>query len=225
MSTPIAAGVAALLKGAHPDWSPAAIRSALMTTADLLDNTGSPISEQGGNGKAASPLAMGAGQLNPNKALNPGLIYDAGVEDYMTYLCQLNMTNNQIQTITRRPLVCPANISSSFQLNYPSFIAQFNETSEQVQKMFRTVTNVEDSAAVYHASVTPIKGFKIQIVPQKLSFKCKNEKKDFIMIISKQARSTTTADDGTKFGHLSWVGTTGKYKVTSPIVLTDLTLA
>ena len=48
-----------------------------MTTANPLDNTLSPIRDTGNNFQSALPLAMGVGQIRPNQALDPGLIYDA----------------------------------------------------------------------------------------------------------------------------------------------------
>ena len=81
-----AAGVVALLKGVHPDWSSAAIKSAIMTTADQFDNTLNPIKDNGNKLQFASPLAMGVGQIFPHQSFDPGLIYDATSQDYVNFL-------------------------------------------------------------------------------------------------------------------------------------------
>ncbi|KAK4428952.1 Subtilisin-like protease SBT3 [Sesamum alatum] len=133
MAAPHAAGVAALLKGAHPEWSPAAIRSAMMTTADVLDNVFNPIQEWGYN-QAATPLGMGAGHINPNKALDPGLIYDVDRDDYVNFLCDLNLTEKHIRAIVRSPYRC-SNPSSD--LNYPSIIAYFNGNGTKTVQFHR----------------------------------------------------------------------------------------
>ncbi|MED6200316.1 hypothetical protein PIB30_083882 [Stylosanthes scabra] len=217
MSCPHVAGVAALLKGAHPQWSPSMIRSAIMTTSDILDNKNKHIKDLG-NGKAANPLGLGAGHVNPNKALDPGLVYNLEMQDYVNLFCAMNMTQKQIKTITRRSSYnCPKN--PKLDLNYPSFIAFYtNESRTLVHEFHRTVTNVGEGHAIYVASVTPMKGFHVSVVPEKLEFKMKNEKQSYklriegpkLMMMNKQIH----------FGYLSW--THLKHVVRSPIVVTSL---
>ncbi|KAL0438743.1 UNVERIFIED_CONTAM: Subtilisin-like protease SBT3 [Sesamum latifolium] len=218
MSCPHAAGVAALLKGAHPDWSPAAIRSAMMTTANVLDNTNSPIKDAGSNNKPANPLAMGAGHIDPNKALDPGLIYDASSEDYINLLCALNFTVKQIQTITRSTHYDCKN--PSLDLNYPSFIAYFNtndtnSNSTTVQEFQRTVTNIGDENSIYIAKLTTFDGLKVSVSPDRLEFSKKYEKKSYKLRIEGPGLMKI----GLVHGSLTWIDSTGKYSVRSPIVV------
>ncbi|KAI8536101.1 hypothetical protein RHMOL_Rhmol10G0230000 [Rhododendron molle] len=62
--------VAALLRSAHPDWSPSAIRSALMATATTIDNEDAPLARYEDTGQA-TPLSVGAGHINWPMASNP----------------------------------------------------------------------------------------------------------------------------------------------------------
>ena len=66
MASPHVAGIAALLREAHPDWSPAAIKSALMTTARTN------LKKEDGVTRA-NPFDYGNGHIVPNKAVDPGL--------------------------------------------------------------------------------------------------------------------------------------------------------
>lgn len=70
MAAPHVAGAAALLKQQYPNWSPAWIKSALMSTAKYMD-----IYLADGT-TPAQPLDMGAGRLDLTRAADPGVILD-----------------------------------------------------------------------------------------------------------------------------------------------------
>lgn len=76
-----------MIKSAHPEWSPAAIKSAIMTTADLVNLGNNPIEDE--RGLRADFFATGAGHVNPLRANDLGLIYDIRPNEYIPYLCGL----------------------------------------------------------------------------------------------------------------------------------------
>jgi subtilisin family serine protease len=127
-SCPHLCGIAALLKNSHPDWSPAAIKSAIMTTANQVNLHGKPILDQ--RLLLADVFATGAGHVNPSKANDPGLVYDIETNDYVPYLCGLNYTDRQVGIILRQKVKC-SDVKSipQAQLNYPSISIRLGNTS------------------------------------------------------------------------------------------------
>ncbi|WOG98990.1 hypothetical protein DCAR_0418336 [Daucus carota subsp. sativus] len=221
MACPHLAGVAALLKQAHPDWNPATIRSAMMTTSDFLDSSLQPIQDIGTQNQVATPLALGAGHVNPNKALNPGLVYNVSSEDYIRLLCALNFTRNQIQTITRSASFDCSN--STLNLNYPSFIAYFNTNDTvangtTVQEFERTLTNIGDEMSTYWANFTQMEELKISVEPDRLVFKEKYEKQSYKLSIE----GPKMLKNKVVHGSISWIESKGKHVVRSPIIATNI---
>jgi hypothetical protein len=143
MSSPHIAGIGALMKQRHPDWSPMMIKSALMTTASQLRNNGTPI--------AGGVFAIGAGHVDPNKAVDPGLVYDAGFNDWLGFLCGSGQLTG-----------CGALTIDPSDLNYPS-IAIGSLVGTQVVK--RKVTNVGGATATYTASVVAPAGLTVSVSP------------------------------------------------------------
>ncbi|KAL7085259.1 hypothetical protein ACP275_14G271200 [Erythranthe tilingii] len=215
MACPHIAGVAALLKAAHPDWSPSAIQSAMMTTANHLDNTNQPIKDSAFNYRNATPLGIGSGHVDPNRALDPGLVYDASPQDFVNLVCSRNFTREQTQTITRTSYNCS---SPSSDLNYPSFIAVFNNDERGMtfnQTFHRTVTNVADGAATYKVKLEKPANTRVRIQPKTLVFQKKYEKQSYSLNI----RYRGDINAFPTHGSLTWVEETGKHVVRSPIVV------
>lgn len=223
MSCPHAAGLVALLHAAHPSWSGAAMKSALMTTARSSDSRDQPILDDY-DGKAATPFHYGAGQVDPNAALDPGLVYDMSAQDYVDFLCGLDYTDRELLVFTRGRRTCSGQVVSASELNYPSLTVVFNATSAGSGiTLRRTVTNVGAASAMYKAKVTEPRGTAVKVVPGKLSFSAVGEKLGFEVVIMSTRRGSSHAEEllnSNAFGLLTWVDANKAHEVRSPIVVT-----
>ncbi|XP_017219674.1 subtilisin-like protease SBT1.1 isoform X1 [Daucus carota subsp. sativus] len=220
MSCPHVSGLAALIKAAHKDWSPAAIKSALMTTAYTVDSKESPIGDTGSTDGYATPFAYGSGHVDPEKASNPGLIYDITTIDIQNYLCSLKYNSTQLALLSRGNLSCPGHSKhvQSRNLNYPSFAVTFSKKASKNVTIThkRTVTNVGTAKSVYVAQVIAPSGTSVRVKPKALHFSSVGMKLNY------QVSFTTVGQrpgpGSSSFGSLTF--TSGKFKVRSPIAVT-----
>ncbi|KAL8540089.1 hypothetical protein ACS0TY_001613 [Phlomoides rotata] len=220
MACPHVSGAAALLKSAHPDWSPAAIRSAMMTTASLVDNSLNQMIDESSK-KRANPYDYGAGNLNLDLAMDPGLVYDLTNNDYVSFLCAIEYGPKTIQVITRSRVNCPMTKPLPENLNYPSIVASFpKESKVSSQMFFRIVTNVGEAKAVYEVRVEPPKGVKVKVKPEKLVFSETVRRLGYYVNVTVDRNNLKLDDSGARFGSLYWVD--GKHEVRSPIVVTQM---
>ncbi|EXB36979.1 Subtilisin-like protease [Morus notabilis] len=201
-------GISALLKKVYPTWSPAAIKSALMTTAYDLDNDGQRLRDLAG--KRSTPFAHGSGHVDPSRALDPGLIYDMNVTDYVGFLCSIGYDSTLISkffTETISSNICEETYAAlggrvtPGDLNVPSFSAVFENGVETV-KYRRTVTNVGTNVdAVYSATAVAPEGTKITISPNRLVFDANNPTQTYEITFSSTGGNR---DKLATFGWIQW---------------------
>uniref|UniRef100_A0A803LYM1 Uncharacterized protein n=2 Tax=Chenopodium quinoa TaxID=63459 RepID=A0A803LYM1_CHEQI len=183
MSCPHISGVAGLLKTLHPTWSPAAIRSAIMTTARVKDNTEKPMLDA--SFTRADPFAYGAGHVRPNRAMDPGLVYDLTTRDYLEFLCSLGYNQTMIQSFDPSYKCQASNTTNSglLNFNYPSITVPKLSGSVTVT---RTVKNVAE-ASTYEARVNQPQGVEVTVEPKSLQFTKAGEEKSYKLTLTAQA--------------------------------------
>jgi subtilisin family serine protease len=219
MSCPHASGLAALLRSAHPGWSPAAVRSALMTTAySTYGNEGSSLLDAA-TGGTATPFDYGAGHVDPKRAVDPGLVYDLGTRDYVDFLCALKYRATMIAAVTRsRDYACAENKTYSVgDLNYPSFSVAYSTDSAASAATVthtRTLTNVGGPGTYKVSTSVAVKGVTVAVQPAELEFTSAGEKKSYTVTFTSKTQPSGT----TGFGRLVW--SDGKHTVASPIAFT-----
>ncbi|XP_020203503.2 cucumisin [Cajanus cajan] len=203
MACPHVTAAAAYIKSFHPDWSPATIKSALMTTATPMSSALNPEAE----------FAYGAGQIDPIKAVSPGLVYDANEIDYVKFLCGQGYDAKKIRTITADNSSCTQdNIGTVWDLNLPSFALYMNTSTSFTRVFHRTVTNVGSATSKYRARVTiPPSLLNFKVEPDVLSFSSVGQKKSFTLTIE------GIINVGIVSSSLIWDD--GTFQVRSPIVV------
>ncbi|XP_030952483.1 subtilisin-like protease SBT2.6 [Quercus lobata] len=212
MAAPHIAGIAALVKQKHPHWSPAAIKSTLMTTSTTLDRAGMPLqAQQYSETEAmklvtATPFDYGSGHVNPRAALDPGLIFDAGYEDYLGFLCTTpGIDAHEIKNYTNLP--CNYTMVHPWNLNTPSItVAHLVGT----QTVTRTATNVaEEETYVITTRMAP--AIAIEASPPAMTLRAGASRKFSITLTVRSVTGTYS------FGEILMKGSRG-HKVRIPVV-------
>ncbi|KAF9620027.1 hypothetical protein IFM89_010643 [Coptis chinensis] len=174
MSCPHISGVAALLKGAHHGWSPSRIKSAMMTTSYVVDNAGNPLLDESAY-NVSTPWHYGSGHVDPEKALDPGLVYDLTTEDYIDFLCASNYSQKDIAVITSRPV-----------------------------NFTRTATQVYEGPSSYTLKIENPSHVLLTVDPPVLEFSEKDQKVSYVVTISAEKFAPPANMSATVFGRITW---------------------
>ncbi|KAL3616566.1 hypothetical protein CASFOL_039956 [Castilleja foliolosa] len=222
MSCPHVSGLIALLKSKHREWSPAAIKSALMTTAYVNDSENKLISDMAALNRTANPFVFGSGHVDPERASDPGLIYDISTREYVDYLCSQKYNSTQMAIVTGEDFTCSSasNVKPG-DLNYPSFSVIFSKDFTATTYK-RTVTNVGSPVSnTYYVKVIQPDGVSITVQPNVLKFQITGEKLSYnVTFKAKKGNGIKAAEFS--FGSLEWVSACKYYHVKSPIAVTWL---
>lgn len=193
MAAPHIAGLAALYLTKHPRWEPMRIKSALMTTAtNLSDAEGKDVTD---------PSVQGAGGVQPDKMFDPGLVFDASADEWLSYLEGIG-----VKTGTGAKAVDPSDY------NNPSI--GINELLDH-ETVVRKVTAVKPG--LYQAKID-IPGIEAKVSPSILNFEEAGETKTFKVRVEKGDAPYDEAANG----FLTWTG--GDTSARLPLAVTPVQL-
>jgi hypothetical protein len=141
MATAYVAGMAALVRCAHPTWPPMWVKSALLSSAVPA---------------GPSPLDSGSGLLGRD-AFAPGLVYDSTAEHWVQYMAAVGDLAEDVLDGLRTV--------AAVDLNHPSItVGAMGGT----QVVTRNVTNVTNRLGVYSARVEAPPGTTATVHPSRL---------------------------------------------------------
>ena len=180
-------------------------------TARTKDNTGRPTLDSSSLEKA-TPFAYGAGLIRPNHAVDPGLVYDLNITDYLNFLCGHGYNSSTIKVFFGKNYTCPK-LFNIVDFNYPSITVPRLDIGHAVN-VTRTLTNV-GPPSIYRARIKAPPEIRVSVEPNILTFKENGEKKEFRVTFTLLPLKKYKTDYF--FGGLDW--TDGKHHVKTPIVV------
>jgi subtilisin family serine protease len=153
-SAPHVAGIAALIKQAHPDWSAAEIKSSLMTTArrDILREDG--VTE-------TDLFDIGAGHIVPNSAVDPGLLYDIETAEYDAFLCGEGLSRGTVDC--QDPIILGLGQRAA-DINLPSLLLPELINQDSVTRRVRN----PGAPQIFEAVVDVPAGITVEVTPDTL---------------------------------------------------------
>lgn len=168
----------------------------------------------GGTTKAVDPFDIGAGHVDPLKAIDPGLVYDMDARDYILFLCSIGYTKDQISKMVlpspKIDINCPKGAKIDVDLNYPAIVVSDLRSTMTIK---RTLRNVGLTSAIYFVNVLSPDGVEIAIWPRVLFFSWHKEKISYYVTLTPLKHSQGRYD----FGEIVW--SDGYHHVKSPLVV------
>lgn len=188
MAAPHIAGFGALVLSKQPHWSPATVKSAMMTTAyPLVNADGTP---------NRNPFDGGAGHIDSLRVLDPGLVYDSGVKDWLGFLNGQGVATGAPQ----------AGTVAAQDLNLPSIAVGSLVGEVQVKRKLTALV-----PGMYRPQVE-LPGFSVNVEPQALNFAKAGQTREVTLTIRNVSAPVGKFTTGT----LTWKG---PRTVTSPMAV------
>ncbi|SEQ87299.1 Peptidase inhibitor I9 [Arthrobacter sp. OV608] len=188
MAAPHIAGFGALVLSKQPKWTPAMVKSAMMTTAyPLVNADGTPNTD---------PFQGGAGHIDSTRVLDPGLVYNSGIKDWLGFLNGQGVDTGapQAGTIAARDL------------NLPSIALGSLVGEVQVKRQLTALV-----PGMYRPEVN-LPGFNVQVEPKALNFAKAGQTREVTLTI----RNVSAPVGKFSTGSLTWKG---PRTVSSPIAI------
>ncbi|KAL5212979.1 hypothetical protein ABZP36_023826 [Zizania latifolia] len=168
-----------------------------LVAASITDRFGMPIQAEGAPRKLADPFDFGGGHIEPDRAVDPGLVYDIEPREYTKFFKCTHGSFDECESYT----------GQLYQLNLPSIAVPDLKNSVIV---WRTVTNVGATEASYHARIEAPAGTTMSVEPSVIKFANNTRTATFkITFMAKQR-----VQGGYTFGSLKWLDETGSVAIT-----------